>query len=546
MAMAARGTGRLGSGGGGDPLGLLMLGFDGIELPAVMAERLRAAPAAGITLFRALNVETAGQLRDLTASIQAAATAGRPSAGPLLVAADQEGGQLLALGDVVTAFAGNMAIGATADPDLAARVGRATGLELRALGVNVAYAPSCDLATNPDNPGIGIRSFGSEAGAAAGLAAATIAGLRSAGVAATAKHFPGLGDAAADSHHGLPVLTHDGGRLRLTELVPFRAAIDAGVELVMSAHVALPGFTGEPAVAATLSRAVMHDLLRSELSFDGLAVSDALDMAALPQGDDQVNTVLGALEAGIDLLLCPPDGAARLRIEAGLTAAFHRGALDTGALDASHAGLERLRTWLAAQPTPGPEIVGCGEHRELARELAERSVTLVRDDAGLLPLRLAADTRVVAIMPRPEDLTPADTSSLVAPGLATALRSHHPRVEEHLVPVRPGSGDIDGLRSVVGGADLVVVGTIAASLHPEQARLVDAVLATGVPAVTVALRTPFDLAAYPASRTHACTYGILPGSLAALASALFGRIAFRGRLPAAVPGLAAVGHGLMT
>jgi beta-N-acetylhexosaminidase len=135
---------------------------------------------------------------------------------------------------------------------------------------------------------------------------------------------------------------------------------------------------------------------------------------------------------------------------------------------------------------------------------------------------------------------------LVAPGLATALRSHHPRVEEHLVPVRPGSGDIDGLRSVVGGADLVVVGTIAASLHPEQARLVDAVLATGVPAVTVALRTPFDLAAYPASRTHACTYGILPGSLSALASALFGRIAFRGRLPAAVPGLAAVGHGLMT
>ena len=539
MATAAQSAASASRGPVTDPLGLLMLAFDGLELPPTMAARLASAPAAGITLFRYLNVATAEQVRALTASIQAAAAAGSHAAdGPLLIAADQEGGQLLALGDVCTPFAGNMAIGAAGDAGLAERVGQATGVELLALGVNVAYVPSCDLATNPRNPGIGIRSFGSDPSAVAGLAAAFTRGLRSAGVAATVKHFPGLGDAASDSHLGLPVLDHDGARLRATELPPFRAAIEAGAELVMSAHVGLPQLTGDATLPATMSRAVLHDLLRVELGFDGLVISDALDMAAMPQGEGQARAVVDAMAAGVDLLLCSADEDARQRIEAALTAAAADGRLVPATVAASAERLARLRRRLAGQPAPAPEVVGSAEHRALARELAERSMTLVRNDAGLLPLRLEPDTRIAAIMPRPADLTPADTSSQVPPALTAALRRRHAAVTDLVVPLRPDGNDIDGARAAAASHDLIVVGTIAAPLHPEQARLIEALLATGLPVVTAALRTPFDLAAYPAARTHACSYGILPDSLNALADALFGVIEFRGRLPAPIEGLA--------
>ena len=526
-------------------LGLLMLAFAGMELPGPMLERLRSSPAAGITLFRHLNVDTAEQVRALTASIQAAAAAGvSPPDGPLLIAADQEGGQLVALGDAATDFPGSMALGAAGDPELAERVGRATGLELRALGINVAYAPSCDLASNPANTAIGIRSFGSEPAAAGRLAGAFTRGLRSAGVAATAKHFPGLGDADVDSHHGLPVLAHTLERLRAAELVPFSEAIEAGADLVMSAHVGLAAVTGDARLPATLSRAVMHDLLRKDLGFEGLAITDALDMAALQQGPRQIDDVLAALGAGVDLLLCAPDDDARRRIEAGLTDAAARGRLDRASLGRSHARLASLRRWLASHPGPDPGVIGSTAHRELAREVGERSITLVRDEIGLLPLRLSPGARIAAVMPQPADLTPADTSSTVPPGLSAALRREHGPVTELVTSIDPSADEIRAVRAAASDHDVVVVGTIVASLHRGQAELVEALLASGVPTVTVALRTPFDLADYPSAPVHACTYGILPPSLEALAAALFGRIAFKGRLPAPIAGVVAVGHGL--
>src|SRR5438093_548301 len=190
---------------------LLMVGFAGTELPATMAASIAERPPAGVTLFRGHNVASAAQVRSLTATIQAAAP---QRSRPLLIAADQEGGQLIGLGDDSTPFAGAMALGAAGDIELAERVGRAIGRELRAVGVNVNYSPVCDLATNPDNPGLGIRSFGDDPDAVAALAAATVRGLQAEGVAATAKHFPGKGDAAVDTHHHLAVVTRSADELR--------------------------------------------------------------------------------------------------------------------------------------------------------------------------------------------------------------------------------------------------------------------------------------------------------------------------------------------
>jgi beta-N-acetylhexosaminidase len=206
--------------------------------------------------------------------------------------------------------------------------------------------------------------------------------------------------------------------------------------------------------------------------------------------------------------------------------------------------LGAVRQWLDGFEQPPLEVVGCAEHRALARELAERSITLVRDSAGVLPLRVPADARLTVVMPRPTDLTPADTSSYVQPSLAAAMRRRHPATEELLVDQQPSSSDIAAVLERAANSDVLVIGTISASLQTEQADLVRRLLAIGRPSVTIALRTPWDLGSYPDSETHACTFGILPPTMEATAAALFGEIPWAGRLPVTLSGLHPLGHGV--
>ena len=246
------------------------------------------------------------------------------------MAADQEGGQFLALGEGPTPFAGNMALGAVDDEALTERVGRAIGTEARAMGVNVVYAPVLDLATNPLNPALGIRAFGDSPAAVARHGAAMVRGLQAAGVAATVKHAPGMGHISSDTHHGLAVVEAARDVLDAREFVPFQAAFAAGARLVMSGHAAVPAVTGRDDLPATLSRAVMTDLLRGELGFEGVTISDALDMAALAQGPAQVLDVLAAVRAGVDLLLASADPVALARIEDTLVRAVAARVAGTG------------------------------------------------------------------------------------------------------------------------------------------------------------------------------------------------------------------------
>ncbi len=510
-----------------------MLAFDGREAPARILSWIKNRQPAGFTLFRAKNVENPAQIRALNRALQVAANeAGQP---PLLIATDQEGGQFVALGDETTHFPGNMALGATGDPDLAWRVGLATGRELAALGLNVNYAPDCDVNTNPANPNVGTRAFGDDPDLVASLTAAMIAGQQAAGVAATAKHFPGNGDSSIDPHYGVPVLDHDQERLEKVEFRPFRVAIEAGARLIMTAHVALPALTGRPDLPATLSRTIMQGLLREEMGFEGLLITDALDMQAITQGAGQIIDVIAAIQAGVDLLLLTGDPEVQERIYGGLQLAHSRGLIEDKHLGPAKKRLRALRQWLAGQAQPDLDVVGCGEHRQLAETVARRTLTLVRDEAGLLPLHLAPEARLAAIMPRPADLTPADTSSYVKPMLAQALRVFHPNVDEFIIPQRPTDIDIAALRARVAEYNLLVVGTISAHLQTEQATMVRELLSSGVPAITVALRTPYDLTAYPEARTHICAYSIQPVSLNALAAALWGAIPYVGRLPVNLP-----------
>jgi len=521
-------------------LSRLMIAFIGNELPPSAARRINDHGAAGVTLFRVHNIDDPHQIRGLTAAIQEARPAGEP---PLLVAADQEGGQLVGLGDGTTQFAGAMALGATGDEELAERVAGAMARELRALGVNVDYAPVCDVANNPANPALGIRSFGDDPQAVGRLAAATVRGLQGHGVAATAKHFPGAGDTAADPHHGLPLVSRTNAELAGRELVPFRATLEAGVRMVMTGHFALPGQDDD--LPTSLSAAVLRDLLRRQLHFDGVTVTDALDMRALAQGSAQIVDAVVALRAGEDLLLGTADEPALERLGEGIAQAQRRGLIDAEDDAAAKRRLGDLRRWLGRYEQPPLEAVGCGEHQALAAELAQRSITLVRNDDRLLPLKPPADARIAIVQSMPADLTPADTSSTVPPTLASALRRRLAGVEEILLPAAPGEADIAGLGEQLGTFDLVIVGTFSAHLQPVQAALAAAVLAAGKPTVTIALRTPWDLLVYPSARTHICTSGILPPSMEALAAALLGEAPFAGRLPVDVAGLHPRGHGLM-
>jgi beta-N-acetylhexosaminidase len=514
----------------------LMLAFEGTEMPEWLRHRLEVSPPAGVTLFRAWNVVSPQQVAELTAALQGA----NSSPLPLLIAVDQEGGQLIGLAGA-TPFAGNMALGATADPDLAREVAFVIGTELASVGVNVNYAPVADVATQAHNPSLGIRSFGDDPDLVARLTAAMVQGLGAAGVLATLKHFPGSGEATVDPHHHLPLLDLDRGRLEAIELPPFRAGIEAGVKLLMVAHQLVPALTGSDEVPICGSKQGIDGFVRGELGFDGLVMTDALDMGALDQGPAQVVEIIAMMRGGTDLLLCMPDPALQDRAVVAMERGYSRGLIPDEVLQASVARIEKLRGSLKVGD-PHPELVGSDDHMRLAADLADRSVTLVRNDVGLIPLTPGDGRSILCLEPEPVIVTLADTTTFYPARLAEAIQTKQHQVSGIVYPHHPEQNDIAAAVDATQQHDLVVVATVNAT--PGQARLVEALLATGKPVVTVALRTPYDLAAYPGSQTHLCTYGSHWPSLRALASALFGEIPLRGCLPVAIPDLYPSGHGV--
>jgi beta-N-acetylhexosaminidase len=329
------------------------------------------------------------------------------------------------------------------------------------------------------------------------------------------------------------VIERSRAELSARELVPFRMAIDAGARVAMAGHLAVPALTGRRDIPATISPAVVTDLLRNELRFRGLAVSDALDMGAVTGGPDGGVDVSAALGAGTDLLLCGPDPAAQARVEAGLAAAA-RGVLDASQAAASAAHLAELQDWLAGSGGGSPDIdvVGCAEHQALAAAVASRSITLVRDRVGRIPVRVAASARILVVEPRPRDLTPADTtSSIEAGGLFRAIHARHRSVVGHLVDGLISADEISAICDHARSSDLVVVGTVDGLGQPSVRELAAALVETAIPVIAIALRGPWDADAYPEVGTVIATYGVQPPTLAALAAALFGDAKISGRLP---------------
>jgi len=331
--------------------------------------------------------------------------------------------------------------------------------------------------------------------------------------------------------------------LQRVEFPPFRAAIDADVKLMMTAHLALPALDGLDAPPATLSRRILTGLLREELGFDGVIVTDAMDMGAIRQGDALGEDAIRAVVAGADLLLLTSNPDDQLRVYENLLQAVQSGKLDSEMVSASIERILSLKRWLAERSQPDLGVVGCAAHQAIAAEIAERSITLVRDLARLLPLRLTSKQRIAAIVPKPVDLTPADTSSYITPGLGAALRRYHPNVDEFMFSYAPQDNAVAALLERLREYDILILGTLNAYASPSQAEFVRQALKLGIASVVVALRLPYDLSVFPEVGAYVCTYSILEPSMQALAKALFGEIKFGGKLPVSIPGLYAPGTG---
>jgi beta-N-acetylhexosaminidase len=325
---------------------LIIYGFEGTRAPAPLLERLAGGRAAGVVLF-ARNLGTLDEIDALTRALHAAAPAGGP---PIVLALDQEGGRVQRVRAPLTVWPPMAHAGERDDEKLSEAVGRALGAEVAALGFNVDFAPVLDVHTNPANPIIGDRAFGREPRAAARQALAFWRGLESAGVRGCGKHFPGHGDTATDSHLELPHVDADERRLRATELVPFQLGAAAGVPMMMTAHVVYPAIDARP---ATLSRRWLAEILRGELGFGGVIVSDDLDMKAVAAQFPVEETVVESLRAGCDAFLACQDVAVQQKAEAALDRAAAADSAVRARLDESAARLRAFRATLRPSPPAG-------------------------------------------------------------------------------------------------------------------------------------------------------------------------------------------------
>ena len=476
-----------------------------------------------------------------------------PRGVPLLVASDLEPGlgrleggtfaPTLYTGGSATILPSNMAIGATGREANAEEAGRITAREARAIGIHMVFAPVVDVNNNPANPVINTRSFGEDPAAVAKFAAAFVRGVQAEGVAATAKHFPGHGDTDTDSHLALPVVHSDRARLDSVELVPFRAAIGAGIAGVMTAHIALPAI-GHDTVPATLVAGIMSGLLRDTLGFRGLTFTDALDMKGVGKGYSIEQSAVLALEAGADILLMPSD--TRRAIDAVVTA-VEKGEIPRARIEASLRRLLELKLRTGAVQHPIVrldslrDVVGATVHRDASRRIAQQAITLLRDTRSLVPVHDDVPTVMLAYA--------GEMDIEAGRVFAAELRRAVPRARVARITPLTSRAQLD---SIVRPNERVVVSTHVRTVEGEGrfavaqqvAAWIDS-LASTHDVIVAAHGNPYVLREFPHVGTYLATFGRGPALEEAAAAAIGGRAPIGGRSPISLPGYFRRGDGLL-
>ncbi|MFK0292362.1 glycoside hydrolase family 3 protein [Streptomyces sp. NPDC090442] len=515
------------------------------------AELIAAYHVGGIIYFGwAHNTRDPHQIAALSNGIQKAAAAQRVPV-PVLISTDQEHGTVARIGAPATLLPGAMALGAAGSVDNAREAGRISGRELLAMGIRQDYAPDADVNVNPANPIIGVRSFGADPQAVARMVAAQVHGYQGAGVAACAKHFPGHGDTDTDSHVGLPYIHHSAQEWERLDAPPFKAAIAAGIDSLMTAHIVVPALdpSGDP---ATLSHPIVTGVLRRRLGYDGVVVTDSLGMQGVrvKYGDAQVPVL--ALKAGVDQLLNPPDLSVA---HTAVVRALRDGELSEREIDAKLLRILLLkeRRGLFADPYTSRQqvdrVVGVRAHRAAADRIADRTTTLLRNDGGLLPLSRRRTGRLLVAGADPD--APSGTGGPPTKVLAEELTGLGFAATALSTGTAPSRKLIARARAALAERDAAVVATYDVTASSAQRALVAELLATGKPVVQLAIRNPYDIAVLDGVRAALASYSWTDVELRAAARVIAGRQDPAGRLP--VPILRAdaphralyhIGHGL--
>ena len=466
---------------------------------------------------------------------------------PLLVASDFESGTGMRL-DEGTSFPSAMAIAATGDPKLAYTAGKITALEARAAGIQWIFAPDADVNDNPDNPIINIRSFGEDPQSVAEYVTQFVRGVEENGALATAKHFPGHGNVSVDSHLSLPTVPGDRAELENTELVPFRAAIAADTGAIMPGHLAVPALDPEPNLPATLSSKMLTGVLRDEMNFHGLIVTDAMGMGGItslvPPGEASVR----AVEAGADVLLMPPVPDAAIE---ALEDAVKSGRIPVARVDDSVRRILKAKARLGLDKNRLTDIdrisskFALPEYEDQSQAIADRGVTLLRDAPGVLPLDATRPLRVLLVaLSGDADPCPGET---IEPEIRWRVDSLSVlRADTQYSPVSaltlppPASYDVAIAALFVRVADSK--GNVA--FPNDQFAFVNQLLATGKPVVVAAFGSPYLIGRFPNAKTWVAEFSANDVSQRAVARAIFGQVAIAGEIPVTVPGAVARGYGL--
>jgi beta-N-acetylhexosaminidase len=425
-----------------------------------------------------------------------------------------------------------MALGATRSTYFAEQSAKIMGEELRSLGINTNFAPVLDVNINPDNPVIGVRSYSEDPDLVSQLGIAQIKGYTDAGIMSTAKHFPGHGDTDVDSHYGLPIIVHDLETLLAVDIKPFKAAIDAGVSSIMTAHIVVPALDNS-GLPATLSRPILTDFLRGELGFNGLIITDSLDMSGanvLPAEKIPVE----AFKAGADILLNPPN------VDLAYTAmlnAVQRGEITKKRLNDSIYRIlkAKMRQALFDNPyTDSSEIAIIGNKDNLlqAETMTNDSITLIKNDNSALPIE--DNTKLLITGPNSEKLML----------LSNLLKEKGIKVNSYITDLNPTQEQINTAVNHANNIEKIIVTTYNAKTNIAQQYLINALYNTNKPIIVVALRNPYDIAAFPYIDAYLTTYGDQDISIKALAAVLTGEIRPKGILPVSIPPLYKLGDRL--
>lgn len=498
---------------------MLMGGFHGLTAPDYFLEWLREGRLGGVILF-ARNVQDPVQLAALTRSLHAAA------AHPLLIAIDQEGGTVTRMRHPFSESPGAMALASiTHDREHHTQQASAVlGREMAAMGINWTFAPAVDISYNAANPTVGTRSFGRDPEDVAQMAAAAVRGFQSGGAAACAKHFPGLGDTATDTHLDLPRLSTAVEHLVAYDLLPYRAAVQAGVASIMTTHTIFEQLdTQHP---ATLSEPIISRLIRDELGFNGVVTTDCMEMKAVDRyyGVDQ--SAVMAANAGVDVILFSHTQHKQAAAYDALLAAVRDGRVSEATVDAAVRRISAMKARFAVGHID-PGAVGTAENRAVMQAAAQASIAQIKPPGSAWHLPDGgAGALLVSFNPAVDSLVQEDTPQ--AP-LGRIARDHLPNLRTATLPARPTPAQMDALD--LSGVMWLVLATRNAHLIPEQQAAVRRLAARAPHVALLALRNPYDAALLPDAAAILCSSGDSLPSLEAIAAALAGKHTPTGRPP---------------